>query len=303
MKKVAVLMSTYNGSEYIQEQIESILKQEKVDVQLIVRDDGSNDDTLKIISAYKDTGKIRIIEGSNKGPVLSFMELIGEADLSAEYYAFADQDDIWLPDKLFRAVRMIGQTGKSCVLYASNQTVADQNGNALNKRYQTDPPVDLLNIIDSNWLAGCTMVFDRNLLHVLQKHQPDSNFVQTRMHDTWVAAVAACIGTIVYDDESKMLYRQHSNNVVGSKKENLIKRAFARIKMKKDVQGEEYHLRFANELDRVFPESIKKEARYVIKLYQKTKSFRGKISFLMSHYFQKYYYRNKVTFAVKLLFG
>ena len=302
MKKVTVLMSTYNGEKYIREQIESILQQEQVEVQLIVRDDGSKDDTLKIITECGG-GRIQVIEGSNLGPVLSFMELIDEADINTDYFAFADQDDIWMPDKLARAAEMIEQTGKKCVLYASNQTVADQDGNALHERYHADPPVDLLNIIDSNWMAGCTMVFDKELMQILQSHQPDPGFIQTRMHDTWVAAVAACVGTIVYDSESRMLYRQHTDNVVGSEKGSLAERISARIRMKKDAQGGAYHLTFANELDRVFPEAIKKEARYVIRLYQNTDSLRGKIGFLASRYFQKRYYRSKFSFALKLLFG
>ena len=102
-EKIAVLMSTYNGEEFLRDQIESILNQEKVNVTLYVRDDGSSDRTVEILSSYEEQGKLKLICGKNCGVGNSFMHLLYTSDQDFDFYAFSDQDDIWLPDKLYSA--------------------------------------------------------------------------------------------------------------------------------------------------------------------------------------------------------
>ena len=104
MKKVCVLMSTYNGEKYLKEQIDSILKQKGVKVNLLVRDDGSTDNTLSLLEEYKKKGLLDYCCGSNMKPARSFMELLSIAP-DSDYYAFSDQDDYWEHDKLFNAVK------------------------------------------------------------------------------------------------------------------------------------------------------------------------------------------------------
>ena len=114
---VAVLMSTYNGEKYIKEQLDSIFNQKEVYVTLYVRDDGSTDNTLEIIKAYHND-IILLPFDENKGPGLSFMTLLYHVmSLSTQYdyYAFADQDDIWMDVKLNKAIQQIQNNGK-CVL-------------------------------------------------------------------------------------------------------------------------------------------------------------------------------------------
>ena len=96
MKKVLVLMSTYNGGNYISAQIESILTQENIDVELLIRDDGSIDETINIINmiSAKHTDRIRLIIGKNLGYEKSFLNLLFNAK-NADFVAFADQDDVW----------------------------------------------------------------------------------------------------------------------------------------------------------------------------------------------------------------
>lgn len=104
---VSVLMSTYNGAKYIREQIDSILNQKDVNVELLIRDDGSSDNTAEICKEYqKKNTNIRFYQGENIGVGKSFMELLKKAP-EADYYSFSDQDDVWLEDKLSRAVKMI----------------------------------------------------------------------------------------------------------------------------------------------------------------------------------------------------
>ena len=106
MVTVLVLMSTYNGEAYLTEQVESILKQADVNVKLLVRDDGSTDNTLRILNKYATEEKLDYITGKNINWMHSFWTLVNMAH-GADYYAFADQDDIWFPDKLARAVSVL----------------------------------------------------------------------------------------------------------------------------------------------------------------------------------------------------
>ena len=105
--RVSVLMSTYNGEKYLHEQINSILGQQGVEIHLLIRDDGSSDGTVEICKEYaKKYNQITFYQGENLGVGKSFLDLLKHAP-DADYYSFADQDDVWLEDKIIRAVTMI----------------------------------------------------------------------------------------------------------------------------------------------------------------------------------------------------
>ena len=125
MKKVLVLMSTYNGEKYLGQQIESILAQEKVDVHLMIRDDGSTDNTRNVLKRYENNDRITIKYGKNTGVGVSFLKLL-YVNMDADYYAFSDQDDVWKKDKLIAGIRKLEEINGPA-LYASNQTVTDKD--------------------------------------------------------------------------------------------------------------------------------------------------------------------------------
>ena len=103
-------MSTYNGEKYIDEQIDSVLAQKNVRVDLLIRDDGSKDETVRIIKRYCEKfDNIKFYEGPNLKPARSFLNLIETAELNYDYYAFCDQDDVWHEDKLYQAIEKIGK--------------------------------------------------------------------------------------------------------------------------------------------------------------------------------------------------
>lgn len=299
MYSFTVLMSTFNGEKYLKDQIDSILDQKGVSVDLFVRDDSSTDATLDILRKYESENlSIHVSHGDNIGPALSFMKLLYDSPTTTDYYAFADQDDIWLPNKLKTAAIML-EKNETALLYASNQTIIDSKANILGKRYKESPPVDLFNIIDKNYLAGCTMVFDKKLAEILKDNRANENILKSRMHDTWIAAVADCFGNIIYDEQSYILYRQHGNNVVGIKKSSILNRAISKVRQNK-LHAKDYHITFADELNEVFKGKVNIEAREIINLYQNMNTFTGKIKLLKSRYFTKNYYRNKMSFAIKL---
>ena len=300
MEQVTVLMSTYNGKRFLKEQIESILNQSGVEVTLVIRDDGSSDGTKEILKEYGRLDNVKVFFGENEGPAMSFMSLVRDAEMETEYLAYADQDDIWLPEKLKEAVSAIGHRRERAVLYCSNQTVADEEGHGICLRYKEDPPTDLLNIIDKNHIAGCTMVMNSRLTALLKEKRPSDELIRERMHDTWTIAVAASVGKVIYDPRSFICYRQHEDNVVGLKRRNPVRRF--KEKLRTAASGKkDYHVYFAEELDRLFHDSLRKDAAYYIRLYRNAVTLKGKMRLLTDRHFQRKYFRSKLSFAAKLL--
>lgn len=232
MYKVAVLMSTYNGEKYIKEQIDSILVQESVEVVLMIRDDGSSDRTIEIIKEYqKDNDNIKLSIGKNVGVGNSFMQLVYDAGDEYAYYAFADQDDVWLPRKLIHAVIKIENYEKPA-LYASNQILVNSELKKIGMRYSTKPDTSFRQTMCQNKVTGCTMVWNKKLQNLLinSARRPTAKLLRMRIHDVWVAMVADVAGEIVYDHKGYILYRQHENNVVGVRKSNIIKQWIEKVK-------------------------------------------------------------------------
>lgn len=141
MKRICVMLSTYNGEQYLREQLDSIYGQQGVDFHILVRDDGSSDGTLQILYEYrKKKGRMRVKEGTNLGSKKSFYELCFMAEAAEDvfdYYAFADQDDVWYPDKLSRAVKALDTVdGCSDKLWYGGVRLVDCNLNPIS----TPPP-------------------------------------------------------------------------------------------------------------------------------------------------------------------
>lgn len=218
--KVAILMSTYNGEKYLKEQLDSIFAQKDIDLTLYIRDDGSSDKTVPIINEYSVNNNVEVILGNNIGAPASFAALVDYVcNLSEEYdyYAFADQDDIWLTNKIIKAISFMDNNLEPC-LYCSNQTLYI-NGKTYGLRFNTHIPHGLRSHIIRNEISGCTMVFNKKLMDILNKIKfPEVDVLNYRIHDTWVYLVACIYGMVVYDNDSAILYRIHDNNCIGIKK-------------------------------------------------------------------------------------
>lgn len=214
MKEVQVLLSSYNGEKYIREQIDSILAQNDVAVKLLVRDDGSSDGTVNVLNQYKEAhDNIRVILGENLGVIGSFFKLIEEAE-EADYTAFADQDDVWLPGKLFRAVSALKeQQTEEPLVYCSAKQLVDEQLHPLPAgiQYNSVKPV-FGNALVENMCTGCTCVINKEMLRLLKGRIPEF----TVMHDFWIYLVGSCFGRVIYDEESHILYRQHKGNELGA---------------------------------------------------------------------------------------
>ncbi|MDE7313107.1 MAG: glycosyltransferase [Eubacterium sp.] len=207
-------MSAYNGARYLPQQIDSILAQSGVKVSLLVRDDGSNDRTLEILRAYeKRYQNISVYMGNRKGAAAGFYDLLDHADLSNSYYAFADQDDVWMADKLLRAVTILEQQPKGQpLLYAGKVICASKDLAECRKvSYHIRRGPSFGNALAENICMGCTEVFNARLLKLARGHLPEGGI----MHDWWLYLTAAYFGKVVYDHHANILYRQHGDNAVG----------------------------------------------------------------------------------------
>ncbi len=222
-KKVAVIMSSYNGEMFIEEQIRSIFNQENVEVKLYIRDDGSTDSTIKIVKRLQKEFPIELLIASkNLKPALSFLEALTLCPYEVDYYSYADQDDIWFSEKLSNACEKIDQfPDNEPNLYCSTYNVVDEN---LKLIFTRDLSIYRKLTLQSTLLgicpSGCTMVFNKVLKNEIVKSNP--NFI--RMHDFWTLLTAQALdGNIFIDNKPSMSYRQHGSNSVGFSNNTRIK--------------------------------------------------------------------------------
>lgn len=258
MEKVQVLMSTYNGEKYIKEQIESILKQEEVEVFLLIRDDGSSDKTIEKIEKLADKNKnITFYKDENLGPARSFMELVNNSG-EFSYYAFADQDDIWQPKKLISAINMLKEKKDKPALYMSALEIVDEKLNTIEIK-KVSGNYTFEGEIIKNFATGCTMCFNKKLRDIIKSYTP--NYII--MHDSWITRVCYAIGgEVIIDENTYIKYRQHSNNVMGYKDNALkkLKKQF-KIAFKDNISMRE---EIAKELKNGYEEMLTKQAKEVV---------------------------------------
>lgn len=212
------MMATYNGERYVAEQIDSILSQKGVDVTLLISDDGSVDGTCAICEGYAGCdSRVRFRKNpENKGLARNFMDMVYDpASDGYDYYAFSDQDDVWLPEKLDKAVEALSAVGgKSALYYSDVENVGEDLGGGTREfAAWARCAHDLVALLTVNWASGCTMVFNPKLRSWLLSYKPAT---YERNHDGWVHLVAMITGTVVADlDHSYIKRRISGGNQVG----------------------------------------------------------------------------------------
>lgn len=209
--KVAVLLATYNGEKYLPELFESLQAQTFRNFDIYVRDDGSSDDTLQIIKAFSERLKITVIDSVERlGAAKSFIQLLIGAGDQFDCYMFADQDDYWHPEKIFRAQSNINST-EGPMLYCAGYELVDSR---LNHIAFSSPPrfITINNALVENVVTGCTVALNRHARNLVIKNLPN----ELMMHDWWFYIVFSALGKVVYDDYPALKYRQHPGNVVGA---------------------------------------------------------------------------------------
>ena len=223
MNRISILLSTYNGGKYLKEQLDSILSQSFNDFKVLVRDDGSTDNTVAILKEYEKMypTKINLIkdDGGNLRSTRSFMRLLENSD--SEYVMFCDQDDVWLPEKVERTLKKIiemkQEFGDIPLLVHTDLVVVDENLSIINNSFfnfqKIDPYKDSFNnLLMQNVITGCTVMINKELV-LKCLPIPDGVII----HDWWAGLVASKFGRIGYLSQATIQYRQHRANVVGAK--------------------------------------------------------------------------------------
>lgn len=275
MKKVQVLLSAYNGEQYISEQIQSILSQTHAAVSILIRDDGSTDKTLELLDEWVTThpDKIKLIKGPNVGVVSSFFELLRAADAEADYYCFCDQDDVWLDHKVEHAIARLDSsiyTEVPAMVFTSTYLTDDK----LNRKGAwPKPPAQepsFFNALYENIAIGATITMNRSARNLfINSKSVDSQKVL--MHDWWFYLLVSAFGTVIYDNAPSMLYRQHNNNVVGGSN-SIVGKLKSKWASFKRHTGKDLLHKQASEFDRIYGSRLTGEQKEQLDLFLATRT-------------------------------
>ena len=216
--KVIIYMATHNGQRYLAEQLDSICSQTHTNWVIWVSDDGSNDDTRKILSDYQHRlgdDLLLIHSGPCKGYSANFLSLVCKSNLDGAYYAYSDQDDIWESNKLQTAIAWLDTIPtETPALYCGRTRLVNAENHVLGFSPLFKKKPCFLNALIQNVGGGNTMVFNRSALNALREAGENIAIVA---HDWWTyMLVTGAGGVVFYDPVPTIRYRQHENNLIGS---------------------------------------------------------------------------------------
>lgn len=227
---ILICMATYNGADYLDEQLESLRRQTCQDFLLFVHDDGSTDNTMEILKNWEQSGKLNMVVMDDglcfHDSSRNFVHLLSQAKKhwgEFDYYMFCDQDDVWKDDKIAVTLKRMKQAERKYgepILVHTDLEVADAALCSVAPSYlryrSINPHVTGLNrLLIQNVATGCTMMWNRALNRILRWED-----ATPAMHDWWISLTAALFGRIVFLNRATILYRQHGDNVVGATKVN-----------------------------------------------------------------------------------
>jgi glycosyltransferase involved in cell wall biosynthesis len=215
--KATILLCTLNGDRFLADQLSSLERQTFKNWKLIASDDGSLDRTRSVLLAFQksfEPGKVEIIDGPRRGASANFLFLACAENLVSDYYAFCDQDDVWEPDKLARAIDVLQQADNIPALYGSRTRLINEDGNEIGFSPLFRKKPDFRCALVQSIAGGNTMVFNQKARDLLVFCGTDVNVPS---HDWWLyQVISACGGKVHYDLYPSVRYRQHSDNVIGS---------------------------------------------------------------------------------------
>ena len=215
--RVAILLATYNGGRFLASQLESLESQIHQNWFVIASDDGSSDNTLKILKEYQERwpqGKLTIRSGPQQGYCKNFLSMACDNSILADFYAFCDQDDVWFPEKLTVAIENINKNQGNGVpyVYCGRTTYVDEKLKKVGYSPLFAFPRTFRNALIQSIAGGNTMVFNQKTKDLLEK----VGVVEHPSHDWWVYQLATGAGgDVFYDPSPQILYRQHKDALVG----------------------------------------------------------------------------------------
>lgn len=302
MKKIQILLSTYNGERFIREQLDSYAALDNFEeIKVLIRDDGSTDKTPEILDEYREKYGFEVTRGENIGLNASMYQLVLMRDRSCEYYAFSDQDDVWLSNKLSAAVKLMDTEDSSVpLLYSATSNITDVSLNVVGQTKKPNKKISFFNAMTQNVCIGHTSVMNTALANVLERSYSDGICV----FDHWTYLLASAVGKVIFDfSPPKTLYRQHEKNAIGYGTSG-IKTFFARCKramttrkaerVAKQIEG--FVLAFGD----FIPAEYKEEC---LKFLRKRKNFFTRLSYIFSTKVYRQTFAENLFFRFMYLFG
>jgi glycosyltransferase involved in cell wall biosynthesis len=213
--RVAILMGTCNGARFLGAQLDTIAAQSHRDWRLVASDDGSTDATREILAAFRvEAGpeRVEIREGPRRGFAANFLALAGDPGIRADFYAFADQDDLWHPDRLARGLARLRAVPDRPALYGSRTVLIDEAGRETGRSPRFRAAPSFANALVQSIAGGNTMLFNAAAKRLLEA----AGGLRVVAHDWWAyQLVSGAGGTVIYDPEPTVAYRQHGRNLIG----------------------------------------------------------------------------------------
>lgn len=305
MKKIQILLSTYNGELYLEEQLNSIINQNYRQIEILVRDDGSKDTTVDVLNRYdeQDNIKLKIVSGHNIGVINSFFYLLKNANSEADYFCFCDQDDVWFPDKIERAVNYLrSKDDLEPAMYFTSTKLTDGNLNPL-RNWPSNPrkAPSFYNALIQNIAPGVTIMINKKARDLLVKKSVNTEHVL--MHDWWTYLCVSAFGEIYYEESPSVFYRQHGNNVVGGE-HSFADKARKKWSSFKKHRGERLLFKQAKEFARLYGEELEVTKKQQLDLFlQSRQTVIDRLRFLSKTKLYRQTLEEQLLFKFLILIG
>ena len=295
--KIQILMSTYNGEKYLEEQLNSIVNQKgNFDIKILIRDDGSIDKTIDIIGKYKNKIEIDIIKGKNIGVNESMKELFMNADVSFDYFAISDQDDVWNDNKLNLAVEQLEKTNfEGLKMFSSRSLVTDEKLNIIGKTQDSMGMITFYNAMIQNICPGHTQVFNKEVVLELRKNYCDKMIVI----DWWIYMLVSAVGELTFYRECTVKHRQHRVNSVGYEL-NFIKKTLKRLKKIRFKEKSLVTLQLESFINIYCSKMSSEYSIEALKFLKNRKKLKKRLQYIMSS--KSFRYGKFENFAYKILY-
>ena len=300
-EQVDVLLASYNGEKYIEAQISSILNQTYKNIKLIISDDCSTDGTIDILKKYaqKDNRIQLYLQEKNLGVVKNIEFLLKK--VNNNLYMLSDQDDVWLPQKIEKSVELLKK--KNVDLVFGDLKIVDKDLNTIYESFTKYMLLDrkINQYIESkkinylyNCVTGCTILSKKKFITEILPLPTNSKYM---IHDHWIGLIVSFNGKLAYMPEQYILYRQHGNNEVGTKKVshemtdiNDVRKLFINVKLGVFESYVKYNSKFPEDLQKLNVEALE---------YYKMLDSKKNINFKNWKTFHKLYKTEKMMYYIE----
>lgn len=295
-----ILLSTFNGEAFLKPLVRSLIDQDWPETRIIARDDGSSDGTLRELSHYKDGGFLDIVPGGvNLGAARSFMRLL-EAAPQADVVLFADQDDVWYPDKVRRAIMGLRELPRERpALSCTGLDLVTSDFVPIGRSPVWPKAPSFENALVENIATGCTIALNRSAADLLRSRPLPA---QAILHDWWAYLTVSAFGTVRYDPVPSLAYRMHGTNAVGLPRGPF---TWFMEKVMRQVSGNTVKriVDQAMAFEALFEDRLTPRQRTLIRRLARTRQFAGRLAFLAERDIHRQIWSDNLALKALVLMG